>query len=224
MSGAAAAIKRVADIVGAVAIGAIASPALAFCWVVTKLSCWRASALFRQVRVGLNGREFILYKLRTMVPDAEQETGPVFSMDDDPRVTAFGRFMRRFHLDELPQLWNILRGDMSLVGPRPERPCFVDQFAEEFPRYRDRHQVKPGLTGWAQVMNRADIHNTEKKLYYDLEYVDNRGLGLDCRIVVLTVWGVVAEVARVVTGRPRGMQAGSQAAPTAAEPDPMAEE
>jgi lipopolysaccharide/colanic/teichoic acid biosynthesis glycosyltransferase len=224
MSGAEAVVKRTLDVLSALAIGALTLPALLVCWAVTKLSCWRASALFRQARVGLDEREFVLYKLRTMIPDAEKGTGPMFSPDDDPRVTGFGRLMRRFHLDELPQLWNILRGDMSLVGPRPERPHFVEQFAQEFPRYRERHRVKPGLTGWAQVMNRADIHNTEKKLRYDLEYADRYSLWLDFRIVLLTVGGIVAEAARVVTGRPRGMRAASQSAPSSPEPDPMTEE
>ena len=224
MSGAEAVVKRTLDIAGALILGIITLPALLVCWVLTKLSCWRASALFRQERVGLGQGEFVVYKLRTMIPDAEKETGPVFSPDDDARVTALGRFMRRFHLDELPQVWNILRGDMSLVGPRPERPFFVEQFAQELPRYRDRHGVKPGLTGWAQVMNRADIHNTEKKLRYDLEYVDRYAIWFDCKIVLLTLCGIVAEGARVLAGRPRGMRAASPTASSPAEPDPMTEE
>ena len=144
--------------------------------------------MHRQVRVGQDGRRFTMIKFRTMRRDAERG-GPAWAHADDPRASRLGRLLRRSHLDELPQFWNVLRGDMSLVGPRPERPEFVEQLAAQIPRYRQRLAVRPGLTGWAQVHYRYDasVQDAAEKLGYDLYYVAHRGLLLDLSIVARTV-------------------------------------
>jgi exopolysaccharide biosynthesis polyprenyl glycosylphosphotransferase len=142
--------------------------------------------IFAQERVGLYGRSFILYKLRSMITEAEDESGPVFATEEDDRVTAVGRFLRKTRLDELPQLFNVLRGDLSIVGPRPERPFFVEQFSEQMPDYKLRHLVKPGITGLAQVAG-FYATNTHDKLRYDLYYVTDYSLFLDFRILLLTI-------------------------------------
>ena len=142
--------------------------------------------IYRQERVGLKGRIFMLYKLRTMIIDAEATSGPVFATEEDDRVTAVGRFLRTTRLDELPQLYNVLRGDLSLVGPRPERPYFVSQFEDQMPEYRLRHLVKPGMTGLAQVAGHYAT-NTYDKLRYDLYYISDYSLLLDFKILLLTI-------------------------------------
>ncbi len=141
---------------------------------------------FAQERVGLFGRPFTLFKLRSMIAEAEDESGPVFATEEDDRVTAVGRFLRKSRLDELPQLFNVLRGDLSIVGPRPERPFFVEQFSEQMPDYELRHLVKPGITGLAQVAGYYAT-NTHDKLRYDLYYVTDYSLFLDFRILLLTI-------------------------------------
>ncbi len=141
---------------------------------------------YRQRRVGRGGREFVMYKLRTMREDAEDASGPVLARDDDARVTWPGRFLRATRIDEIPQLLNVLNGTMSLVGPRPERPEFVEELVREVPGYRERWLVKPGLTGLAQV--RGEYHTSPAyKLKYDLAYIHNHSLLLDLRILVATV-------------------------------------
>jgi lipopolysaccharide/colanic/teichoic acid biosynthesis glycosyltransferase len=148
--------------------------------------------LYRQRRVGLDGHEFTIIKFRTMPRDAETDTGPVWTRSDDPRVTPLGRFLRRWSLDELPQLVNVLRGEMSLVGPRPERPYFVRRFSESVPRYLERHRVRSGMTGWAQVNGcRGDVP-IGRRTEYDVYYVENWSLWLDLRILLMTVWTVLA--------------------------------
>jgi exopolysaccharide biosynthesis polyprenyl glycosylphosphotransferase len=147
--------------------------------------------LYRQERVGLHGRSFKLLKFRTMGADAEAQTGPVLATLDDRRVSVVGRFLRKCRLDELPQLVNILKGEMSLVGPRPERPHFVGQFLESVPQYAERYRVRPGVTGLAQVQGGYDTP-ARNKARYDLIYLKNRSLGLDLRILVKTVWIVLA--------------------------------
>ena len=144
--------------------------------------------MHRQVRVGEGGRRFTMIKFRTMRRDAERG-GPQWARADDPRASRLGRLLRRSHLDELPQFWNVLRGDMSLVGPRPERPELVEQLAARLPRYRQRLAVRPGITGWAQVHYRYDasVQDAAEKLDRDLYYVARRGLLLDLRIVARTV-------------------------------------
>jgi exopolysaccharide biosynthesis polyprenyl glycosylphosphotransferase len=141
--------------------------------------------LFRQERVGWRGRHFFVHKFRTMVEDAEAKVGPVLSSRDDPRVTRVGRFLRRTRLDELPQIINILRGEMSVVGPRPERPHFVEDFMRQFPSYSFRHMVRPGMTGLAQIYGRYDS-SAEQKLRYDLAYINNLSFFVDLRILAKT--------------------------------------
>lgn len=140
---------------------------------------------YKQVRVGLGGEHFILFKFRSMHDGAERETGSVWARENDPRVTRLGRLLRNTALDELPQLWNILRGDISFVGPRAERPEFVENFCKEIPNYGLRHTVKPGLTGLAQICGRYDSH-TRHKLKYDLLYLKKWSLSLDLRLIFLS--------------------------------------
>jgi Undecaprenyl-phosphate glucose phosphotransferase len=147
----------------------------------------RGSVLFHQERMGLDGKPFTIVKFRSMFDDAEKQTGPVWAVADDPRVTPVGRFLRRSNLDELPQLWNVLRGDMSIVGPRPERPHFVAQFKHKIPQYMLRHKVKAGLTGWAQVNGWRGNTALEKRIEYDLYYIENWSVRLDLKIMWLTL-------------------------------------
>jgi exopolysaccharide biosynthesis polyprenyl glycosylphosphotransferase len=147
----------------------------------------RGPVFFHQERVGLDGRHFNIHKFRTMICDAEKETGPVFCRPDDPRVTRIGRFLRKFSLDELPQLVNIFRGEMSLVGPRPERPEFVKTFTERIPKYMLRHKMKSGLTGWAQVHGLRQDTSIDKRLEYDFYYIQNWSYPLDLKILWMTL-------------------------------------
>jgi Undecaprenyl-phosphate glucose phosphotransferase len=147
----------------------------------------KGPVLFHQERMGLDGKSFTIVKFRSMFDDAEKQTGPVWAVADDPRVTPVGRFLRRSNLDELPQLWNVLRGDMSIVGPRPERPHFVAQFKHKIPQYMLRHKVKAGLTGWAQVNGWRGNTALEKRIEYDLYYIENWSVRLDLKIMWLTL-------------------------------------
>jgi exopolysaccharide biosynthesis polyprenyl glycosylphosphotransferase len=150
--------------------------------------------LYRQIRVGKDGRHFKMLKFRSMKTDAEKHTGPVWAGRNDPRVTKVGRFLRRTHLDELPQFLNVVKGDMSLVGPRPERPFFVEKLSKEIPLYKHRHRVKPGITGWAQVKYKYDenIEDVRNKIKYDLFYIENNSWRLDLKILFNTVYVMVA--------------------------------
>jgi exopolysaccharide biosynthesis polyprenyl glycosylphosphotransferase len=141
-----------------------------------------------QERCGEGGETFRLYKLRTMRVDAEKESGPVWTQEDDPRRTRIGGFLRRHNLDELPQLWNVFRGHMSLVGPRPERPHFVEQFKGDIGRYMWRHVSKPGLTGWAQVNGLRGNTSIEERIKYDLYYLENWSLAFDLKILLKTLF------------------------------------
>jgi lipopolysaccharide/colanic/teichoic acid biosynthesis glycosyltransferase len=145
-------------------------------------------AFYSQMRLGRGGRPFRIYKLRTMVHDCEKEGGARWSTPGDPRVTRLGAFLRRSHLDELPQLWNVLKGDMSLVGPRPERPEFVPRLEQAIPGYRLRLAVRPGVTGLAQVQlpPDTDLDSVRRKLTYDLHYIRHRGFWLDVRLILWT--------------------------------------
>jgi sugar transferase (PEP-CTERM system associated) len=147
---------------------------------------------FSQTRVGRSGRLFTVYKFRTMRQDAESQ-GAVWATKDDPRVTPIGRFMRSTRLDEIPQLWNVLRGDMAFVGPRPERPEFVEWLSKEVPFYDLRHMIRPGITGWAQVRYRygASLEETKQKLEYDLYYIKNHSIGLDLLIMFETIKTII---------------------------------
>lgn len=146
-------------------------------------------AVYRQLRVGQHGKRFTMYKFRTMGRDAEAETGPVWASTNDPRYTPLGRWLRRTRLDEIPQFWNVLVGDMSLVGPRPERPYFVESLSEEIPLYNRRHRVKPGITGWAQVKWKYDasLEDVRQKVKYDLFYIENVNLRMDFKILFRTI-------------------------------------
>ncbi len=153
----------------------------------------RGPAIYRQERTGLGGRPFVMYKFRTMRVDAETETGPVWAKRDDPRRTLLGRLLRRLSIDELPQLFNVVRGDMSLVGPRPERPCFVQSFSSRLPAYHQRHQVLPGITGWAQINGWRGDSSIERRLECDLYYVNHRSFWFNVRILLLTPLRVLVE-------------------------------
>lgn len=144
---------------------------------------------YRQKRVGAGGKVFILYKLRTMRKNAEARFGAVWAKDHDSRITKIGRFLRKTRLDEVPQLWNVLKGDMSLVGPRPERPEFIEKLEKQIPFYSRRNLIKPGLTGWAQIHYGygASVGDSLEKLQYDLYYIKNRSLWLDCTIALKTI-------------------------------------
>ena len=147
----------------------------------------RGRVFYRQERMGLDGKKINIVKFRSMHHDAEKDTGPVWARENDPRVTALGKFLRKSNLDELPQLWNVLRGDMSIVGPRPERPHFVEQFKHRIPQYMLRHKVKAGLTGWAQVNGWRGNTSIEKRIEYDLYYIENWSVRLDLKIMWLTL-------------------------------------
>jgi exopolysaccharide biosynthesis polyprenyl glycosylphosphotransferase len=149
--------------------------------------------IFRQPRVGQGGRVFTINKFRTMATDAEQN-GPQMAVEDDSRITPIGRHLRKYRLDELPQLWNVLKGDLSLVGPRPEQPVFVEQFIHTIPFYNDRHLIRPGITGWAQVNYgyADDEADTIEKLTYDLYYVKNASPWLDIHIFGKSIWTVLS--------------------------------
>ena len=182
-------LKRCFDVAGALLLLAAGVPVLAIAMFLIWITS-RGPAIYRQVRVGEMGREFRMLKLRTMVMDAELKTGPVLSGEDDPRVTRVGRWLRLTHIDELPQLVNVLTGEMSLVGPRPERPYFVNLFSKQLPGYRSRLTVRPGITGLAQVNGCCSL-TPERKLEYDLVYLRAASLFLDGTILVKTAWLVV---------------------------------
>jgi exopolysaccharide biosynthesis polyprenyl glycosylphosphotransferase len=179
-------VKRGMDL--AIALAALAgvlpvAPLLA-------LAIWledRGPIFYRQERMGLDGKPFMILKFRSMRVDAEASSGPVWAIKDDPRRTHVGTFLRHWSLDELPQLWNVLRGDMSIVGPRPERPSFVREFKHKIPRYMLRHRVKSGITGWAQVHGWRGNTSIKKRIQYDLYYIQNWSLGLDFKILWMTL-------------------------------------
>jgi sugar transferase (PEP-CTERM system associated) len=186
--------KRLFDIVASVAGLILATPLMLVSALLLKLESPRDPILYHQVRVGLNGQPFTIHKFRTMRSDAEANTGPVWSAgDQDPRITAMGRLMRKTRLDEIPQLWNVLLGDMSLIGPRPERPAFVEQLTKQIPFYGQRHVVKPGVTGWAQVRYTygASVEDALEKMQYDLYYVKHMSLRFDLLIALETIKTVV---------------------------------
>ena len=179
-------IKRFIDVVlSATALIGLALP-LAIVAALVKFTS-RGPIFYRQERMGLDGKSFSIVKFRSMFQDAERHTGPVWAVAGDDRVTPLGRFMRHSNVDELPQLWNVLRGDMSLVGPRPERPHFVEQFKHKIPQYMLRHKVKAGLTGWAQVNGWRGNTPLEKRIEYDLYYIENWSVRLDLKIMWLTL-------------------------------------
>ena len=177
--------KRVMDIVGACVAIILFSPVMLFSVIMIKLTS-PGPLIYKQERVGLHNHNFLMYKFRSMEVQPPEEEKKAWTVKNDPRVTNFGRFMRKTSIDELPQLFNVLKGEMSLVGPRPERPFFVDKFREEIPRYMIKHQVRPGLTGWAQVNGYRGNTSIRKRIEYDLYYIENWTLGLDIKILILT--------------------------------------
>jgi exopolysaccharide biosynthesis polyprenyl glycosylphosphotransferase len=181
-------IKRCLDVTFALLLILLAAPLLPLIAIAIKLES-AGPVLFRQVRVGLHGKTFVIYKFRSMRQDAELESGPAWAGESDPRVTVLGRLLRAFRLDELPQAFNVLKGDMSMVGPRPERPCFVNVLAQEIPFYNLRHYLKPGITGWAQVMFQygASVQDSYEKLQYDFYYAKHKSLRCDAEILLRTI-------------------------------------
>jgi lipopolysaccharide/colanic/teichoic acid biosynthesis glycosyltransferase len=181
------AVKRAADLACAVVLLVLTAPLVLLAMALIKLTS-RGPALYTQTRVGRGGRPFTIYKLRSMDHRCESLTGARWAVPGDPRVTPVGRMLRRTHLDELPQLWNVLRGDMSLIGPRPERPEFVPRLEQAIPHYRERLRVRPGVTGLAQVQlpPDTDLNSVRVKLAYDLYYAEHCGFWLDFRIALAT--------------------------------------
>ena len=178
-------IKRIVDIVGCLAGIILTSPIMLVAAILVKLTS-PGPILFKQERIGLHNRPFYMYKFRSMKMQKDTEEKKAWTVKDDPRVTTVGKVMRRTSIDELPQLFNILKGDMSLVGPRPERPLFVERFKEEIPRYMVKHQVRPGLTGWAQVNGLRGDTSIQKRIEYDIYYFENWTLIFDIKIIIMT--------------------------------------
>ena len=181
-------VKRTMDIAGALILIAVTSPLMLFAAVGVKLSS-PGPVIFRQERVGKNKKTFFMYKFRSMRVNDREETG--WSTDADSRKTKFGSFIRKCSIDELPQFFNVLRGDMSLVGPRPEVPYYVEQFKEEIPRYMVKHQVRPGITGWAQVSGFRGDTSIRKRIEHDLYYIENWNVLFDVKILLMTVFHAV---------------------------------
>ncbi|HYV40316.1 MAG TPA: exopolysaccharide biosynthesis polyprenyl glycosylphosphotransferase, partial [Thermoanaerobaculia bacterium] len=179
-------VKRTVDLFVSSATLAVLSPAFAAIALAIRRED-KGQVFYRQRRMGLDGRPFEILKFRSMVPGAEDESGPTWASPEDPRCTRVGRLLRRWSLDELPQLVNVLRGDMSLVGPRPERPEFVREFKETFPQYMLRHRVRAGMTGWAQVHGWRGNTSLTKRIEYDLYYIENWTLSLDVKILWMTL-------------------------------------
>lgn len=180
-------IKRLTDIVGSLICIVIFSPVMLISAILVKTTS-SGPLIFKQERVGLHNEKFMMYKFRTMYVQSEEEEKKGWTQKNDPRVTKVGAFLRKTSLDEFPQLFNVLKGDMSLVGPRPERPQYVEKFREEIPRYMIKHQVRPGMTGWAQVNGYRGDTSIRKRIEHDLYYIENWTLGLDMKILFLTVF------------------------------------
>ena len=182
-----AVIKRVIDIALSASVLLLLSIPFALIALLIKKSS-PGPAFYRQERMGLDGKAFHVWKFRSMPINAEEASGPIWARDDDPRATSVGRWLRKLDLDEMPQFWNVLMGDMSIVGPRPERPFFVEQFKHRIPSYMLRHKVKAGITGWAQVNGWRGNTSLEKRIEYDLYYIENWSVGLDIKIMWMTVF------------------------------------
>lgn len=182
--------KRAFDIAFSVVSLVLLSPL--FLIIAFAVSCSKGPIFYRQERIGRDGREFDLIKFRSMKANAETASGPVWTVKDDLRVTPAGKFLRRFSLDEFPQLINVLAGEMSLVGPRPERPHFVDKFKASVPKYLERHRVKSGMTGWAQVNGLRGDASIAERTKYDVYYVENWSFLFDIKIIIMTIWTVIS--------------------------------
>ena len=183
--------KRLFDIVVGSVLFLIALPFMMLIGLIVKLTS-KGPMLFSQERMGLDGKTFGIFKFRTMTTDAEAG-GARFAVRGDPRVTLFGKFLRRTSLDELPQLWNVIKGEMSLVGPRPERPVFIDEFRQHIPKYMLRHKVQAGMTGWAQVNGWRGNTSIEKRIEHDLYYIENWSLLLDLKILARTIFSTLID-------------------------------
>lgn len=180
-------VKRCMDIIGSIACIVVFSPVMAVTAVAVKATS-KGPLIFKQERVGLHNTSFQMYKFRTMYVQTEEEERKGWTKANDPRITKVGRILRKTSLDEFPQLFNVLKGNMSLVGPRPERPQYVEKFREEIPRYMIKHQVRPGMTGWAQVNGYRGDTSIRKRIEHDLYYIENWSVGLDIKILFLTVF------------------------------------
>ena len=182
------AVKRLMDVIISVVVLIVLAPFLLIVALFIRLGS-PGPVIFRQERVGRNGKPFIINKFRTMVQDAERKTGPMWAKKNDPRITKIGYWLRKLRIDELPQLYNVIRGEMSLVGPRPEREHFVEQFKNQIPLYMRRLRVRPGITGWAQVKWKYDtsLDDVKEKTKYDLYYVENISLRMDIKIIINTI-------------------------------------
>ena len=178
-------LKRIFDLLVSLLVLIILAPFLLFITLLIRISS-KGPALYIQKRVGMDGLEFNIFKFRSMILNAENKTGPVWAKKDDDRVTPFGKILRRTSIDELPQLINVLKGDMSIVGPRPERPNFVKEFQENIPNYLERHRVRSGITGWAQVNGLRGQSPIEERTKYDIYYIENWSLWFDIKIIILT--------------------------------------
>ncbi len=178
-------VKRLVDIVGALVAIVLFSPIMIVSAILIKLTS-PGPIVFSQERVGLHNKTFKMYKFRTMRVQDEKEEKKAWTVKDDPRVTGIGRILRRTSMDEVPQFFNILKGDMSLIGPRPERPFFVEKYKEEIPRYMVKHQVRPGLTGWAQVNGYRGDSSIRKRIDHDIYYIENWSIAFDIKIIFLT--------------------------------------
>ena len=177
--------KRAVDLIGATVAIILFSPVMLLTVLVVALT-EEGSVIYRQERVGLHNQVFYMYKFRSMIMQDEEKEKAEWSTRNDPRITPVGKLIRRTSIDELPQLFNVLKGEMSLVGPRPERPQFVQKFRDEIPRYMVKHQVRPGMTGWAQINGYRGDTSIEKRIEYDIYYIENWTMGLDLKILVLT--------------------------------------
>ncbi len=200
-------IKRSLELCVSGTLLVVTAPLVLLGAVLVKLTS-RGPAFYSQMRVGRYGRPFPIIKLRTMTHNCEAASGAVWATASDPRITPLGKFLRRSHIDELPQLWNVLRGQMSLIGPRPERPEFLPVLEQAIAGYRGRLQVRPGVTGLAQVQLPADtdLASVQRKLAYDLYYIERMGPGLDCRVLLATltkVMGAPFPVTRALFALPR---------------------
>ena len=180
-------LKRSVDIVGAMVALVISSPLLGVIALAIKLQS-PGPVFYHQVRMGLDGREFNMLKFRTMRSDAKEVSGPAWTQKGDARQTAIGALLRRTSLDELPQLWNVLKGEMSIVGPRPERPELIARFRNQYPQYMLRHKMKAGMTGWAQVNGWRGNTDLKKRLDYDMYYIEHWSIWFDVKIMALTMW------------------------------------
>jgi exopolysaccharide biosynthesis polyprenyl glycosylphosphotransferase len=183
-------VKRLFDLLFSAAVIVVSSPVCALLALLTLIDSGRP-VFYSQKRVGLDGQEFDLYKFRTMRVDAERDTGPTWTKKNDPRVTTLGRILRRLSLDEIPQFFNVLKGDMSIVGPRPERPMFVDQFKQYIPKYLERHRMKVGLTGWAQVNGLRGEAPISERTKFDIYYIEHWSMKFDVRIIFKTIRAII---------------------------------